>query len=477
LIDSEQLESGDALDPEFRAMAADEIDRFRRELVERSGDQSAGQQLSDQALLREVMNTVGKPGRLGDSVRCVVSVAMLTEGWDANSVTHILGVRAFGTQLLCEQVVGRALRRQSYDLNEHGRFDVEYADILGIPFDFTAQPVVATPRPPRETVLVYAVSPERDALEITFPRVVGYRVLLPEDRLHASFSPDSLLLLTPELVGPSVTINQGIIGQGVELTVQHLASTRQSTLIYELTRHLLYNHYRDPGEEPKLHLFAQLKRIVREWLDGGYLRCEGGTFPAQLLYPELAARACERIKLAITASLSGEHAVMALLDAYTPLGSSMEVNFTSSKPTRWRTDPRRSHINWVVCDSDWEAEFCRIAEAHPSVRAYVKNQGLGLEVPYQRGTDRHLYLPDFIVQVDDGRDDLLNLVVEVKGFRGEDAREKAETMRSSWVPGVNQLGRFGRWAFLELTDVFTMEQQFHAYVSVARKMSESPSMP
>ena len=108
---------------------------------------------------------------------------MLTEGWDANTVTHVLGVRAFGTQLLCEQVIGRALRRQSYDLNEEGLFNVEYADVLGIPFDFTAKPVVAPPQPPRETVQVKAVRPERDALEIRFPRVEGYRVELPEERL------------------------------------------------------------------------------------------------------------------------------------------------------------------------------------------------------------------------------------------------------------------------------------------------------
>ena len=108
------------------------------------------------------MNSVGKLGQLGEGIRCVVSVSMLTEGWDANTVTHILGVRAFGTQLLCEQVVGRALRRQSYDLNEKGRFDVEYADVLGIPFDFTAAPAVAPPKSPKRTVRVHAVGPERD---------------------------------------------------------------------------------------------------------------------------------------------------------------------------------------------------------------------------------------------------------------------------------------------------------------------------
>lgn len=184
LIDSEQLEAGDSLDANFRDIASDEIERFRREIVERTGDARAGDKITDQELLREVMNTVGKPGQLGASIRCVVSVSMLTEGWDANTVTHVLGIRAFGTQLLCEQVIGRALRRQSYELNEENLFNAEYADIFGIPFDFTAKPVIAPPQPPRQTIQVKAVRPERDALEIRFPRVEGYRVELPDERLE-----------------------------------------------------------------------------------------------------------------------------------------------------------------------------------------------------------------------------------------------------------------------------------------------------
>ena len=226
LIDSEQLESGEALDDNFRGMAADEIDRFRRDMIERTGDQRAGEKLTDQELLREVMNTVGKHGSLGGSIRCVVSVSMLTEGWDANTVTHVLGVRAFGTQLLCEQVIGRALRRQSYDLNEEDLFNVEYADVLGVPFDFTAKPVISPPQPPRETIQVRAVRPERDHLEIRFPRVEGYRVELPEERIEAKFDDDSILVLTPELVGPSITQNSGIIGESVNLDLEHLGDIR-----------------------------------------------------------------------------------------------------------------------------------------------------------------------------------------------------------------------------------------------------------
>lgn len=357
-----------------------------------------------------------------------------------------------------------AVRRQSYELNGAGLFDVEYADVLGIPFDFTAQPVVVKPTPPRETVRVYAVHPERDALEITFPRVAGYRLELPEERLSARFRADSALNLTPDLVGPSITQNQGILGESVELNVQHLRDIRQSTIIFRLTQRLLYTQYRDPGEEPKLHLFGQLKRIVRAWLDGGYLRCRGDTYPAQVLYQEIADLACQKIKAAISEAMSSDRPIKAILDAYNPTGSTMFVNFTTSKTTRWQTDPRRSHINWVVCDSDWEAELCRVVEAHPRVRAYVKNQGLGLEVPYQFGAQKRTYLPDFIVQIDDGQPDPLNLVVEIKGFRGEDAKEKATTMRTYWVPGVNNLGRFGRWAFAEFTDVYAIAEEFRRLV-------------
>jgi type III restriction enzyme len=464
LIDSEQLESGDALDANFREMASDEIERFRREIVARSGNLADGDNLSDQELLREVMNTVGKEGRLGEQVRCVVSVSMLTEGWDANTVTHVLGVRAFGTQLLCEQVVGRALRRQSYDLNEDDLFNVEYADVLGIPFDFTAKPVIVKPQPPRQTIAVHAVRPERDHLEIIFPRVEGYRVELPNERLTAHFTPDSVLELTPLLVGPSVTHNRGIIGEGVDLTVRHLQDMRHSTILFHLARHLLYTKYRDPGEEPKLHLFGQLKAIARQWLDGGYLRCTGGTYPAQLLYQEIADMACERIKAAITAATAGDRPIKAVLDAYNPTGSSVYVNFTTSKPTRWQTDPRRCHVNWVVCDSDWEAEFCRVVEGHPRVRAYVKNQGLGLEIPYLYKAMPRMYIPDFIVQVDDGRPDPLNLIVEIKGLRGEDVKDKHNTISTYWIPGVNNLKSYGRWAFAEFTEVFEIEAQFNKLV-------------
>ena len=404
------------------------------------------------------MNTVGRKGRLGETVRCVVSVSTLTEGWDTNTVTHILGVRAFGTQLLCEQVVGRGLRRQSYELNADGLFDAEYADIMGIPFDFAAQPVVTKPKPHKPTTQVRAII-ERAALEITFPRVVGYRMALPDERVEAAFTEDSRYMLTPEIVGPCRVRMKGLVGQGVELDVQTLDDMRLSTVGYELAKYLLYNRLSEANEPPRMHLFGGIKRVVNRWLAEGYLVCLGGTKPAMALYLDVRDQIAELIFLACQAQSAGPGGIRAILDPYNPGGSSRYVHFVTSKPL-FTTRPDRCHVDHVVCDSEWEAEFARVAEAHPQVLAYVKNQGMQFEVPYRDGTQSRRYWPDYIFRIDDGHPDPLNLIVEIKGFRGVDAQLKALTMRNSWVPGVNALGTYGRWAFAEFRDVYAIEAGF-----------------
>ena len=493
LIDSGQLESGEALHADFRQFNGDAIEQFRKEIVQRTGDRQKADNISDEEILREVMNTVGKKGRLGESIRCVVSVSMLTEGWDANTVTHVLGVRGFTTQLLCEQVIGRALRRQSYDLNADNKFDVEYADVLGIPFDFNAKPVVAPPQKPRETVQVKAVRPDRDALEIRFPRVSGYRVELPNENIQAEFTDDHRMVVTQQMVGATETLNSGIIGEPAELNLVHTNELRNSRLLYKLTERLVMVKWKKPGEAPRMDLFMPLKRIAARWLKD-YAKFDGGTYPAQLMYQALADQACEKISAAIVRAHQGETQIKAMLDAYNPSGSSRFVNFNTSKADRWQTSVNHSHVNWVVLDSDWEAEFCRIAERHPAVRAYVKNHGLGLEVPYRFLGESRKYRPDFIVVIDtqadladasagggvlahasgydiptrsvsEDPDRYINLVVEIKGYRGEDAREKANTMQTYWIPGVNNLGTFGRWAFAEFTEVFQMAADFEQQVA------------
>lgn len=466
LIDSKQLESGEALDADFRAAAALEIEQYKREIAQRSGAGEVGD-ITDSELLREVMNTVGKKGRLGEQVRCVVSVSMLTEGWDTNTVTHILGVRAFGTQLLCEQVVGRGLRRYSYDLNDEGLFNVEYADIMGIPFDFTAKPTVAPVKPPKKMTRVAAVR-GREPQEIIFPRVVGYRIDLPEEKLQATFTDDSRLVLTPDLVGPGQTLLEGIVGEGVTLSAAEMKDMRPSTVSFELAKYMLYAYFKDGDGEPKLNLFYQIQRIVRRWIDEKYLVCKGDTGPWMLGIRSIAAQAGERIYNAIAAAISDEQRIRAVLDPYNPKGSTRFVGFMSSKEL-YETNPAKSHINYVVSDSGWEAEFARAAEAHALVLAYVKNQGLNFEVPYRDGTIARNYVPDFIVKIDDGRgaDDPLFLVVEVKGYRNENVKVKSETMRQKWIRGVNNLGSYGRWDFIEFGDVYEMQKEFEALIDRA----------
>ena len=459
LIDSQQIESGE-LDSNFRAMAAAEIEQFKRERKHR-GEHG---EISDAELLREAMNTVGKKDRLGERVRCVVSVSMLTEGWDTNTVTHILGIRAFGTQLLCEQVVGRGLRRYSYELNSEGLFNVEYADIMGIPFDFTAKPQVAPIKPPKKTMRVAAVK-ERAALEIVFPRVSGYRVDLPEERITANFTEDSRFVLTPEMVGPGQTLMEGIVGEGVMISAAEAQSKRPSTIAFDLAKLLLYKYFKDEDGEPKLHLFGQVKRIARRWIDEGYLECKGDTGRWMLEYLDVGNQAAERIYNAIVNSIGDQRRVKAVLDPYNPKSSTAHVGFSTTKDL-YTTARTKCHINYVVLDSDWEAEFARVAEQHPNVISYVKNQGLGLEIPYKDGSTARTYIPDFIVRIDDGRgaDDPLHLVVEVKGYRAENVKLKSETMRTQWVPGVNNLGLFGRWTFVEFGDVYDMDKEFKALI-------------
>ncbi len=284
------------------------------------------------------MNTVGKQGRLGESIRCVVSVSMLTEGWDANTVTHVLGVRAFGTQLLCEQVIGRALRRQSYDLNEEGLFNVEYADVLGIPFDFTAKPVVAPPQPPRETIQVKAVRPERDALEIRFPRVAGLPRRTARGAAHRRVQ---RRLRAGADARPGRALDHQKRGH-------HRRGRRPEPRAPR--RHAPLHAALPPHPAPALHQVARPGRraqaapvrpaqahhqaVARHLpgLQGRHLSRPSSctrswpTWPASASPPASPAR------------FVGERPIKAVLDPYNPTGSTAHVNFNTSKTDRWETD-------------------------------------------------------------------------------------------------------------------------------------------
>ena len=456
LIDSEQLDSGDALSEEFRTLAAGEIDAFKRELHAR-GDSRAHDELTDADILREAMNTVGRPGKLGADIRCVVSVSMLTEGWDANTVTHIMGVRAFGTQLLCEQVVGRGLRRVSYDIDPAtGFFPVEYADVLGVPFTFAQQGQNVAPKAPPRVTRVRAME-DRAQREIRFPNVDGYRIVFPRKPLKPVFTTDSKMVLTPDDI-PTVTEVEPLIGEGFTLDLRTQAhQLRLKTVIFDVAGLLLRTYFKDPDGALQVWRYPELSRITERWF-AQCLTCAGGTLPQFLKWRSLAIQAVEKIYRALAPSLTGppdgaNGALLPILNAYNPEGSTRRVDFNTSKVTLFATRPDRCHLNYIVYDSDWEAGLAERLEGMDEVIAYVKNHNLGLEVPYDFAGETLRYRPDYIVCVDDGGAEPLNLVIEVKGQRDEKDAAKAETMRNLWLPAVNNARRFGRWAFLELNDI------------------------
>ena len=446
LIDSQQLESGEALSGQFRSVAAEEIEAFRKEISCTQG-QGAAEKITEAEILREVANSVGKPGRLGANIRCVVSVSMLTEGWDANTVTHILGVRAFGTQLLCEQVVGRALRRYAYELGDDGTFEAQYADVFGVPFDFTARPTIAPPKPPKPVTRVQAVR-ERAHLEITFPRVNGYHVRRDRrQRITANFTNDTVARFVGTI--PDRVTVQGVAGQVTTMTGADVRGKRRQEVEYHIAKHLVASYWGSYDIDHRN--FIIVKSIIGEWIDEYTLRHPDVPIGAFMMH-EYTTRACDRIIAAIDRSSEESHAhITPSIDRFAPTGSTSNVDVNTSKNV-YRTNPDKCHVNYVVQDSGWEGRMARALEQHPNVIAYAKNHGLGLEVPYTEGDTHRVYLPDFIARVDTGGQEPLNLMIEVKGLRRPDDAGKSTAARDYWIPAVNNVGEYGRWAWAYCDD-------------------------
>ena len=452
LVDSTQLESEEGMSPEFKKIAAAEIDEFKRDYRIRFPSRNVDD-LQDEDLLREVMNTVGKPGKLGEHIRCVVSVSMLTEGWDANTVTHILGIRAFGTQLLSEQVVGRGLRRMSYAINpETGHFDPEYAEVYGVPFSFiptagSGGPTRVGPQPTRVRALE-----ERAALEITFPRLAGYRYEFDTDRLSANFTKDSDLSLSTTDV-PTRVENAPIVGQVSIHTLDDLKARRTGEIDFTLAKLTLEKYFPD-----KPFLFPQLVRIAKQWR-AERLTCKDDAFPQLLLLVELAHDAVDRIYRAIVETSGGSARLVPMLRPYDVIGTTTYVDFDTTKPTM-RTREDKSHVSHVVADTgSWEQKVALALEDMDEVVSYVKNQGLHFVIPYSMNNEDRSYYPDFIARFHD-----LNLIIEVSGRERKDKQNKVATARQLWVPAVNNHGGFGRWAFVEVTDPDLAKSEIRAAV-------------
>jgi type III restriction enzyme len=467
LIDSEQLDSGEAISDDFKKIAGPEIEAFKRELRQRDRSRDV-EKIDDAELLREVMNTVGRKGRLGEQVRCVVSVSMLTEGWDANTVTHVLGCRAFGTQLLCEQVVGRALRRVSYEPDENGRFRPEYADVLGVPFTFMPANSAKDFSPPKPRTRVFA-DERRPAPEIRFPRVEGYRVVFPKGRLNATFTQDSRFRLGADVPIPKETEVDPLVGLSNIIDLSDLDAIRDQTIAYMLAKRALEKWARmienDEGEPT--FLFPQFLAIARRWIKE-CLDLRDGRTVGYLSLTGYREEAVERVVRACAKSLmtADREEIRPVMNAYNPEGSSRHVDFYTTKQTLLETNSSKCQVNYVVYDGNWEAAFAERLERIDKVRGYVKNHGLGFEVPYVFMGDERAYRPDFIVHWEDGHSDPLQLVVEIKGYRGPDAEAKKDTLTSLWVPAVNNDGRFGRWGPpIEITEPVDMDKAMEMIVA------------
>ncbi|MBE9480003.1 MAG: restriction endonuclease subunit R [Chloroflexi bacterium] len=461
LIDSEQLESGEAMSREFKKIAALAIEEFKTEYRIRFPGRDVGK-LTDEDLLREVMNTVGKPGKLGENVRCVVSVSMLTEGWDANTVTHIMGVRAFGTQLLCEQVVGRGLRRMDYVANEQGFFEPEYAEVYGVPFSFIPCSGSATePKPGPIPTRVRALE-ERIACEITFPCLVGYRYDLPKERLSVHFTEDSKMAISTSDV-PTKTENAPIIGEISLHTLYGLKEHREQEVAFLLAKLILEEYFRDDDNNVKQWLFPQLLTITHRWLDE-CVTLKDNTFIQMLLLRELAYGAAGRIYNAIVASEEGPKYLKPILRPYDYMGSTRYVDFDTTRPV-YPTDPAKCHISHVVADTEsWEQKMAQALEEMDEVVCYVKNHNIGFTIPYTLNGEEKNYIPDFLVRIRDKAGEPLNLIIEVTGERTKDKAAKVSTARNLWVPAVNNHGSFGRWAFLEISDPWDAKNTVRAFV-------------
>ena len=425
-----------------------------------------------------MLNTVGKPGRLGEGVRCVVSVSMLSEGWDANTVTHVLGVRAFGSQLLCEQVVGRGLRRRSYVANAEGFFEPEYAEVYGVPFNVipTDRPVVDPPvKPPPVRVRALV---ERRGARITFPRLDGYRIEVPDHRLYADLTDAPPYVVRTNAI-PTTTETAGLIGTSEVQDLGRFRAAREASVAFTLAKQLMPSFAQGAGE--RRWLFPQLVGIAQRWLAERVVY-ESGTFPGMLLVGSTLADAANRLRDAIVQQSDGrEPRVLPVFAGDTLTGSTDVVSFSTTK--RVIETSGKCHVDGVVLDgrdgNTWEQIAAMACEACDDVAAYAKNDHLELAIPYTVAGRAHRYLPDFVVRLTPGEDGVArHLLLEVSGGVGRAAKDvKTTAARTMWCAAVNNDGRFGRWGFVEVDDPVRTAPALRAAIAALRVDAPVTGLP
>jgi type III restriction enzyme len=414
--------------------------------------------------LRKTVDTLGKTEWEGENdppgkdIRCVVSVGMLNEGWDAQNVTQILGLRAFTSQLLCEQVVGRGLRRINYD----DFTEPEYVDVYGVPFE-----VIPVKKKPVSRTEVQKVStliralPERKHLEITFPRVEGY-VFDVHQRIRVNLDVVPYLRIDPtseptEVVAKPVAGYRigrpDRLGPGSEVMHDRNPFHREKRLqasVYEIAAELTHRLKNKREDWNARHiLFPQVMNIVWEYLEERVVVTED-TPLEEIALLRYRQRIIERVTEAIEPDTeAGESPILPVIERFRPIGSTSEVVFRTVRPAVGTT---KSHISHVVLDAPkWEHSVAFQLEKMPEVLAYARNDHLDLTIPYEWLGIRHEYRPDYLIWWRSGDDREIKVILEIKGFESEQDRQK-EIAARRWAKAVNHHGEFGRWAFVICKD-------------------------
>jgi type III restriction enzyme len=403
-----------------------------------------------EALLRAKVNSVGKRGQPGADIRNVVSVAMLSEGWDCRTVTHIMGLRAFTSQLLCEQVIGRGLRRTSYEVDaDTGLFQPEYVNVFGVPFTFLPLEgsEAGPPRPVRPTTLV-SVVPGRREFEITWPNIARIQPTYGQE-LTIDVEKIKPIHLDPKLVRTRADLGALMDGRPnvdskKEIQLRELADTEfrlQRTIFQAAQR--VYNAMKPDWKGNQAVLLGQVVRLVE-----GFIHADRVDYGQVTLDHDDVRR---RILLALNMERIVQHIWHHI--KYHDL-ESIEVVFDEERPTMstgemapWDTrrdclPTKRSQINPCVVDSSWEADAALPLDEHDAVQAWAKNDHLGFEIRYSDAGRSRSYTPDFLIRLHGDQ----HLIVEVKGQRTPTDQAKWNAARE-WVGAVNSLGTFGMWHF------------------------------
>lgn len=399
-------------------------------------------------LLRRMVDTVGKVGKPGEAIQNVISVGMLSEGWDCKTVTHIMGLRAFSSQLLCEQVVGRGLRRTSYDVNEEtGLYEPEYVNIFGVPFTFLPHEGGdgPPPPPPPPKTRIEAV-PEKREYEMAWPNVIRidhvFRPTLSLDlnaveRLAINAKDTAMIAqMAPMLAGkPDLT-------RLSEIDLAEMASKfRLQKIIFEVARDE-YDQMKPTWQASREYLLAQLVQLVE-----GFLRSDRIAITPEAYNNDSLKR---RVLLTLNMNRIVQHIWEAIrfqnaerlepvFDHEQPIRSTGDMpTWYTGRPCE-RTD--KSHISHCVYDGTWEASEAFDIDHSDLVTAWAKNDHLGFEIVYVFNGIVRKFRPDFLIRLTNGT----TLVLEVKGRDSQQNQTKRKFL-DEWVDAVNQHGGFGRWA-------------------------------